>query len=79
LEDNHIGGRNHALGITLPYCLSDHRQYHRNCQGAGVDFRKQSDPMLGKIQALKAHIIGVWMVIENMEKQIRVEDADTSK
>jgi hypothetical protein len=70
LENNHIGGRNHASGISLPYCLTDHAQYHRNCEQAGVDFRKHNNPMLCTIQALKAHMVGMWMVVENLEGRI---------
>jgi len=27
--------------------------------------------MLGQIQALKAHMVGMWMVVESMEKYLR--------
>jgi hypothetical protein len=70
-EDNQVGGRKHAPGIWLPYCLSDHAQFHANCRRAGVDFRKQSNKVLGQIQALKAHMVGMWMVVEAMEKQVK--------
>jgi hypothetical protein len=76
LEANHLGGKNHASGITQPYCLSDHTQFHTNCQRAGVDFRKQTNPILSKLQALKAHIIGIWMVVENMEEQVKRESQE---
>jgi hypothetical protein len=71
LEANHLGGKNNVSGITSPYCLSHHSAFHTNCRRAGVDFEKQRDPMLGKIQALKAHIVGLWMVIENMEEEVK--------
>lgn len=76
LEDNHVGGRKHASGIWLPYCLSDHAQFHANCRRAGVDFQKQSNKMLGQIQALKAHMVGMWMVVESMEKYLRAHSEE---
>ncbi len=71
LENNHLGGRKTASGIWLPYCLSDHAQFHANCRMAGVDFGKQDDEKVGKIQSLKAHIVGLWMVVESLEKDIK--------
>jgi len=71
LEDNHLGGRKHATGIWLPYCVGDHAQFHINCRRAGVDFRKQPDKLLSQLQALKAHMVGQWMVLEAMEENIK--------
>jgi hypothetical protein len=71
LEDNHLGGRKHVPGVWIPYCLLDHAQFHAKCRQAGVDFRKQRNKALGQIQALKAHMIGMWMVVESIEKQVR--------
>jgi hypothetical protein len=41
------------------------------CRRAGVDFRKQSNKLIGQIQALKAQLVGMWMVVESMEEQVR--------
>jgi hypothetical protein len=51
-------------------------QYHANCRRAGVDFSKQNNKLLGQIQALKAQLVGMWMVVEAMEKQIRDQSGD---
>jgi hypothetical protein len=71
LEDNHDGGRKHVPWLWSPFCPPDHAQYHANCRRAGVDFRKQNNKLLGQIQALKAQLVGMWMVIEAMEKEVR--------
>jgi hypothetical protein len=71
LEENHLGGRKHAPEIALPYCRPDHAEFHRNCDRAGVDFRKQSNKLLGRIQALKGHMVGMWMVIESIENSVK--------
>jgi hypothetical protein len=70
LEDNHLGGRNHVSWLWIPFCRADHAQYHANCRRAGIDFRKQSNKLIGQIQALKAQLVGMWMVVEAMEKEI---------
>jgi hypothetical protein len=71
LEDNHTGGEKHVHWLWSPFCRPDHAQYHANGQRAGVDFRKQSNKLMGQIQALKAQLIGLWMVVEAMEKEVK--------
>jgi hypothetical protein len=41
------------------------------CGRAGIDFRKQSNKLIGQIQALKAQLVGMWMVVEAMEKEVK--------
>jgi hypothetical protein len=71
LEDNHLGGRKHVPWLWLPHCKPDHAQFHANCRRSGVDFRKQKNLLIAQIQAFKAQLIGLWMVVEAMEKQVR--------
>lgn len=71
LEDNHLGGRNHVPGIWLPFCGQDHKQFHVNCRRAGVDFSYTANRSLGLIHALKAMLVGMWMVVELLEKRIK--------
>jgi hypothetical protein len=71
LEANHLGGQRHAPAISLPYCSKDHADFHANCRRAGVDFRKQPDKVLGQVQALKAHLVGLWMVIQEIERVVK--------
>lgn len=71
LEDNHMGGRKHVPWCWLPNCKPDHAQFHVMCRRAGVDFRKQSNKLMAKIQAFKAQLVGMWMVVESMEKDVK--------
>jgi hypothetical protein len=71
LEDNHLGGRKHVPWLWTPYCRVDHVQYHANCRRAGVDFGEQQNQLMAQIQAFKAQLVGMWMVVEAMEKQIK--------
>jgi hypothetical protein len=71
LENNHLGGRNHVPWLWIPFCGTDHAQYHANCRRAGVDFRKQKNQLIAQIQALKAQLVGMWMVVEAMERQAK--------
>jgi hypothetical protein len=73
LEDNHSGGRRHVRWLWLPFCRADHALYHANCRRAGVDFRKQSNKLMGEIQSLKAQLVGMWMVVEAMEMEVRAK------
>jgi hypothetical protein len=79
LEDNHVGGRQHVPWLWSPFCLVDHAQYHANCRRAGVDFRKQKDQLTAQIQALKAQLVGMWMVVEAMEKQVKEQREEQTK
>jgi len=71
LEDNHHGGRKHVPWLWSPFCRVDHAQYHANCRRAGVDFRKQKSKLNAQIQAFKAQLVGMWMVVESMEKHVK--------
>jgi hypothetical protein len=71
LEDNHLGGRKHVPWLWLPNCKPTHAQFHANCRRAGIDFSKQKNKLNAQIQALKAQLIGMWMVVEEMEKQVK--------
>jgi Tfp pilus assembly protein PilO len=51
-------------------------QYHANCRRAGVDFRKQKNQLIAQIQALKAQLVGMWMVVEAMEKQVKEQSEE---
>jgi hypothetical protein len=71
LEDNHLGGRRHVPWLWHPNCGIDHALYHVMCRRVGVDFRKQSNKLMAKIQAFKAQLVGMWMVVESMEKDVK--------
>jgi hypothetical protein len=73
LEDNHIGGRKHAPSIWLPFCGAHHDDFHRNCERVGVQFGRIENRTLALIQAMKAMLIGIWMVVDWMEKQVRAD------
>lgn len=79
LEDNHVGGRKHAPWLWIPFCRPDHAQYHANCRRAGVDFRQQKNQLIAQIQAFKAQLVGMWMVVEAMEKEVKKQLGGTSK
>lgn len=79
MEDNHLGGRKHVPWLWSPFCRVDHAQYHANCRRAGVDFRKQKNQLSAQIQALKAQLVGMWMVVEAMEKQLEEEPEEQTK
>jgi len=71
MEANHLGGRNHVPWLTLPNCRKDHAEFHVRCRQAGVDFRKTNNKLVGQMQALKAMLVGMWMVVESCEKHIK--------
>jgi hypothetical protein len=73
MEDNHYGGRNHVPSIWLRFCRKDHTEFHVNCRRAGVDFSYTPNRSLALVQALKAMLVGMWMVVDSFEKHIRSE------
>ena len=76
LEDNHVGGRKHVPWLWLPFCRADHAQYHANCRRTGVDFSDQKNKLIALIQALKAMLVGMWMVVEEMEKYAKSQSEE---
>ena len=57
--------------LWLPNCVPDHAQFHANCGRAGIDFGRQKNKLLGQIQAFKAQLVGMWMVVEAMEREVK--------
>ena len=74
MEDNHVGGQNHVRWLWIPSCGPDHDQFHVNCRRAGVDFGKQKSKLMSQVQSFKAQVVGMWMVVEEMEKEIRKQE-----
>jgi hypothetical protein len=73
LQKNHLGGWRHVPWLFYPFCKADHTQFHVNCRRAGVDFSHTPNKSLGLIQALKAMLVGMWMVLESFEKHARTQ------
>jgi hypothetical protein len=48
------------------------------CRRAGVDFRKQKNKLMAQTQALKAQLVGMWMVVEAMEKQVKAQSEEST-
>jgi hypothetical protein len=78
VEQNHLGGFNHVRWLTYPFCKANHSQFHVNCRRAGVDFRYTTNKSIRLIQALKAMLVGIWMVVDMLEKHIRSQSEDES-
>ena len=64
--------------LFLPFCLPHHNEFHARCRQAGVDFRYTEDQAIALIQALKAELVGMWMVVEMLEKHLKDESRDKS-
>jgi len=79
LEQNHLGGRKHVRWLFLPFCQNPHHaDFHRLCEQAGIDFRETTDRLFRQIQALKAQLIGIWMVVDDMQRHVRDQE-DSNK
>jgi hypothetical protein len=63
--------------LFLPFCQNPHHaDFHRLCEQAGIDFRKTNNKLFGQIQALKAQLIGMYMVVDDMEKDAKEQMGD---
>jgi hypothetical protein len=78
MEQNHLGGNNHVPWLFLPFCLPDHNEFHARCRQAGVDFKYSANKAIALIQALKAILVGMWMVVEMLEKHLKDKSEDQS-
>ena len=54
VERNHIGGRNHLIWVTAPFCRFHHRRFHQLLEIASVDLNFTSDPVERVVRATKA-------------------------
>lgn len=48
------------------------------CKRAGVDFRYTKNKSIRLIQALKAMLVGMWMVVDMLEKHLTSQSGDQS-
>jgi len=76
MEQNHTGGHKHLPWFTYPFCKKDHATFHVMCGRAGVDFRYTPNISIRLIQALKAMLVGIWMVVDMLEKHLRSQSED---
>jgi hypothetical protein len=78
MEQNHIGGWNHLPWFTYPFCKKDHTEFHVMCRRAGVDFSYTKHKSIRLLQALKAMLVGIWMVADMLEKHLKSQSDDQS-
>jgi hypothetical protein len=64
VEHNHIGGRNHVLWITAPFCLKHHNEFHLRLRIADVDLRYTPDKQERYRRARQATLIFLLMLEE---------------
>jgi hypothetical protein len=67
IERNHLGGQNFIAWFTMPFCVKHHLQFHALVTAAGVNLEYCSDPIVRLIRALKAMLVGAFIVLEAME------------
>jgi len=68
IERNHLGGQNFVAWFTMPFCPKHHRQFHALVDAAGINLEYSPDPIVRLIRALKAMLVGAFMVLEAMEE-----------
>jgi len=78
MEQNHLGGNNHLPWLFYPFCKKNHAEFHVMCRRAGVDFLYTKNKSIRLIQALKAMLVGVWMVLDMLEKHLRSQSEGQS-
>ena len=73
LEQNHLGGWRHVPWLSLPFCRVHHGTFHVMCRRAGVDFSHAPNRALALVQALKAILVGLWMVVNELEEHLKMQ------
>jgi hypothetical protein len=72
MQKNHYGGWKVVPWFFLPNCEKDHNTFHRMCERARIDFRHiPKSKSLALIVALKAILIGMWMVVDMLENHLK--------
>ena len=79
MEQNHLGGKKHVPWLILPFCRKDHAEFHVMCRRAGVDFRYTAKKSIRLVQALKAMLVAMWMVVVMFEKHLKSQSDDQPK
>ena len=64
VELNHIGGRNHVIWITAPFCRKHHNEFHLRLRLAEIDLRYTDDRQERFRRARQATLIFLLMLEE---------------
>jgi hypothetical protein len=62
IEHNHVGGQNHVAWFTMPFCKTDHDQFHEVLRNIGVDLRHTSNELERLSRASQAIIVCLWLI-----------------
>jgi hypothetical protein len=65
---NHIGGRNHLVEFTMPFCKEHHDEFHVKLRQAGVNLTFTSNKVERTRRALQAIKIAEWMLLEQLKQ-----------
>jgi hypothetical protein len=68
IERNHVGGKNFVAWFTMPFCPKHHTQFHALVSAARINLEYTTDPVDRLIRALKALLVGAFMLLEAMEE-----------
>ena len=71
-------GRITSLGSLIHFAERTTQKFHIMCRRAGVDFHFSKSKSIRLIQALKAMLVGIWMVVDMLEKHLASQSADQS-
>jgi hypothetical protein len=71
VQGNHIGGKYHLAWITIPFCGECHSRFHTRARQAGLVLEWTDDPIERLRRALAFIEICVWMLLEQMKKEIQ--------
>jgi hypothetical protein len=68
VQQNHIGGRNHLIWVTAPFCLKHHNEFHLRLRLADIDLRYTPD-MQKRHSQIRQAIYVVLQMVEECEKE----------
>jgi hypothetical protein len=75
VQQNHIGGRNHVIWITAPFCLKHHNEFHLRLRLADIDLRYTRNKQERFRRARQATLIFLLMLEECAKESATQKDA----
>jgi hypothetical protein len=72
LHEHHVGGNNHIPWLRMLLCELCHENFHSRFRQS-VNYEFTRDPKKRLIRAMQAVLVFLWMLLEMLVKEMRLE------
>jgi hypothetical protein len=72
VHEHHLGGQNHIPWLTMLLCETCHESFRARFRQS-VNFHFTANKLVRLIRAMQAVIVFLWVLLEMLQKEMRLE------